>query len=166
MAKELKIENEENREKVIKHLRRADYLFIFLPMVLAAILLIVVPLVWIITEKAGGNSGGPGGFNYSGLVLIAGIFFWAGFCGVYFLLAFVLSLLTRQNGTFRISLASALLLMLIIFFGWIYYLQIPPEIPPDALPDKISEYEKSALRFVEERPVDSKVRKNIKDEKI
>lgn len=117
MAKELKIENEENQEKVIKHLRRADYLFIFLPMVLAAILFIVVPLALIITEKARGNSSEIGGFDLSGLVLIAGAIFWAGFCGVYFLLAFVLSLLTRQNGTFRILLVGIPLLTGIILYG-------------------------------------------------
>lgn len=120
MKRKLKIENEENREKVIKHLRRADYLLVILPMVLAAILFIVVPSVLIFTEKANGNSTGIGGFDFSGLVIIAGVIFWLCFCGVYFLLAFVLSLLTRRNETFRILLIVISLLIATVFGLWLF----------------------------------------------
>ena len=116
MNSELKIEND-GREKVIKHLRRTDYLFIFLPMALAAILFIVVPVALIVTDKASGNSGGIGGFDFSGLVVIAGVIIWAFFCGGYILLAFVLSLLTRRNNSFRVLLIGISFLIGIIIYA-------------------------------------------------
>ena len=71
----------------------------------------------IVTEKASGNSGGIGGFDYSGLVVIAGVIIWAFFCGGYILLAFVLSLLTRQNKSFRVLLVGISFLIGIIIYA-------------------------------------------------
>jgi uncharacterized BrkB/YihY/UPF0761 family membrane protein len=120
MNRELKVEDEENREKVIKHLRRADYLLVILPMVLAGILFFVVPTALIIKEKADGNSAGIGGFDFSGLLIFAGIVFCLIFCVGYGLLALLLSVLTRRNNTFRILLIVISLLTATVFGLWLF----------------------------------------------
>lgn len=87
MKKILSVESDE-REKEIKQSRRRDNLFIFLPIALAAIIFIGVPIFWMIKDKVNGESG-IGGFDLNGLLVIAGMFIWAVFCVVYGLVAFV-----------------------------------------------------------------------------
>jgi hypothetical protein len=70
-------------------------------MLLSGILLIIVPLFWSIIESANSNPTEIGGFNFDGLLIIAGVIFCSVFCGCYGVLALILSLLTRRNITFR-----------------------------------------------------------------
>jgi len=151
MKQELNIEENENQKRVIKKLRPTDWLFIVLPMIFAVILLVVVPIAWSIIMRASGNPTEIGGFNYDGLVIIAGIVLCGIFCAGYFLLAFILSLLTCRNRNFRVLLISGALLLVMIFCGGIYYSLIPPKVNWDEPGNQNSEYwEKSALRFVKE----------------
>lgn len=110
----------ENSEEVSKHLRQADYLLIFLPMVLSAVFLIVVPIIWTVIDHLGGNPTMVGGFDFSGLVIFAGIFFWLIFCGFYGLMAYIFSVSTMQNSTFRIRLATVLFSAVILFLILLY----------------------------------------------
>lgn len=151
MKQELNIEENENQKRVIKKLHPTDWLFIILPMVLIVILTVIVPIVLLISEKARGNRTDLFGFDIIGLVIIAGILFSAFFCGGYFFLAFILSLLTRRNITFRILLTSIPLLAAITFFGYVFYFPAQSDIPSEYPANENSEYwEKSALRFVKE----------------
>ena len=141
-----------NRERVIKHLQGADWLFIVLPIIFAAILLIGVPIAWSIIERTSGNPTEIGGFNFDGLVIIAGIFLCSIFCVGYAISAFILALLARRNRTFRILLISVLLFATAVFGGAIYYLQIPSEAVRNQLFNGNNYYfEKSALRFERNR---------------
>ena len=116
MDQESKIERLGDQAKVIKHLQRADWLFIILPMILSGVLLIIVPLVWSAIERASGKPTEIGGFNFDGLIIIAGIIFCSIFCVCYGVLAFILSLLTRRNITFRILLVGIPLLIVFVFY--------------------------------------------------
>ena len=104
------------QQRVINHLQRADLLFIILPMLLSGILLIIVPIVWSIFERASGNPTEIGGFNFDGLLIIAGIIFCIIFCVGYGLLALILAVLTRDNTIFRILLIVIPLLTAVVFF--------------------------------------------------
>lgn len=116
MNEKLYTEDFEDSENVLKHLRRADYLLIFLPVILAASVLVGVPVYWMVDGHLSGNPTTVGGFDFGGLVIFAGIILWLIFCGVYGLLAFMLSVSTTRNSTFRIRLAVGLLSIVILFF--------------------------------------------------
>jgi hypothetical protein len=118
MNRESKIDENysQNQERVIKHLQRTDWLFIILPMVLSGILLIVVPIIMLASEKIRGNRTDIAGFDFGGLVIIAGIILFLIFCGGYGVFAFILSLLVRRNITFRILLFAVPLLTISILF--------------------------------------------------
>ena len=122
MNQELKIEDGDNQKRVIKHLRLTDYLLVILPMVLAVVLLVIVPIRWSISTRESGNTTEIGGFNYDGYVIIAGIFLCFFFCVGYGLLALILSFQTRHNRTFRIILVGILLSISTIFSVWFFIL--------------------------------------------
>jgi hypothetical protein len=115
----------QTQERVYKHLQKVDWLLLFAPMVLSGILFIIVPLGWSIYERASGHPTEVGGFNFDGLVIIAGIFLSLIFCGGYFALAFILSILTRRNTTFRILLVGVPVLIVSFFCLWAYLNRAP-----------------------------------------
>lgn len=112
----------QNQKRVIQHLQRADFLLVFLPMVLAGIILVVLPTIWTIYVK---ESGAPDISNLIAgpeIYIIGGIFLCFFFCVGYGLLALILSLLTRHNRTFRIILVGILLSISTIFSVWFFIL--------------------------------------------
>ncbi len=115
MKQNEKNEYADGQEKVIRHFHRTDWLFVFVPMVLSFILLVIVPIVWSVSERVSGNPTEIGGFNFDGLVIIAGIILCSVFCAVYGLLALILSVLTRRNNNFRILLILISLFTATIF---------------------------------------------------
>ena len=116
MKQESNIDDFYNQQRVIKHLQRSDWLFIVLPMMLAVVLLVIVPILWSIITRVSGNTTEIGGFNYDGLLIFAGIILFSVFCAGYGFLAFVLSLLTRRNITFRILLVVIPVLAAVGFY--------------------------------------------------
>lgn len=116
----MKRESKNKERKVIYHLHRADYLLIALPTALAAVLLIVFPIVWSVIARASDNTTDIGGFNFDGLIIIAGIILFSIYCIGYGFLAFALSVLTRRNITFRILLAGIPALAAVIFCVWLF----------------------------------------------
>ena len=115
MNQKVQIEDADGQERVIRHFHRTDWCFVVVPMVLSVILLVIIPLIWITFERASGNSTEIGGFNFDGLIIIAGFFLCFIFCAVYGLLALILSILTRRNSIFRIHLIVISLLAAVIF---------------------------------------------------
>ena len=116
MKQNEKIEDADRQEKVIRHFHRTDWLFVIVPMILSFIILVVVPIVWSIFERLSGNPTEIGGFNFDGLVIIAGIIFCIIFCAGYGLLALILAVLTRDNTIFRILLIVIPLVTAVVFF--------------------------------------------------
>lgn len=116
MKQNEKIEDADRQEKVIRHLHRTDWLFVSAPMVLSFILLVIVPIVWSISMRLSGNSTDIGGFNFDGLLIIAGIIFCIIFCAGYGLLALILAVLTRDNAIFRILMIVIPLETAVVFF--------------------------------------------------
>ena len=116
----MKGESKNKERKVIYHLHRADYLLIAVPTALAAVLLIVFPIAWSVIARAGGSATDIGGFNFDGLLIIAGIILFAIYCIGYGFLAFALSMLTRRNVTFRILLAGIPALAVVVFCVWLF----------------------------------------------
>ncbi len=116
MNQESNIDDFYNQQRVIKHLQRVDWLFIILPMVLAVVLMVIFPIVSLVSEKVRGNTTHIGGFDMGGLLIIAGIFLSSTFCVGYGFLAFILSLLTRRNITFRILLVVIPVLATVGFY--------------------------------------------------
>jgi hypothetical protein len=110
------------QERVYKHLQRADWFLLFAPMVLSVGLFVIYPAAMIVYEQANGRPTHIGGFDFSFLVIIAGIVLSAIFCAAYFLLAFVLSLVTRRNRTFRLLLTGISLAVAAALGIWIFTL--------------------------------------------
>ena len=121
MNKASNIEGFYNQQRVIKHLHRADWLFIILPMVLAVVLFIIFPILLLVSEKLRGNRTDLQGFEMGGLLIIAGVFLCSLFCGGYGFLAFILSLLTRRNLTFRILLVVVPILTVFVFYIYLVW---------------------------------------------
>lgn len=120
MSEKFYDENFENNKKASNHLRRADYLLVFLPMIVSAFLLVGVPIIWIATDYLSGNPTAVGGFDFGGLVIFAGIILCLIFCGIYGLLAFILSVSIERNSTFRALLAAISFLVVMLFLVFLF----------------------------------------------
>lgn len=105
MNRELKNEDadNQNRQRVIKHLETADGLLIILPMTAAVILGFAAAF----TERDSSMGMGMG---------LAAIILGFFFCVAYGFLALILSLLTRRNKTYRFLLVGICLLAAAGFF--------------------------------------------------
>jgi hypothetical protein len=90
----------ENQDRVIRHLQLADILSILLSL---AFLPLAVMGIFILNEEPG---------VMEGLAGLAGLIIGFIACGVFAVAAFILSLLTRRNKTFRVCLAVMLIFML------------------------------------------------------
>jgi len=88
------------RKRVFHHLKLADLLLIVLPMAFVVLSLLVLTL----SIKDDSLMMGPA-------IAVASIILSVLFCAVYGSLSLILSLLTRRNITFRVSLAGSLLSM-------------------------------------------------------
>ena len=116
MKQESNIDDFYNQQRVIKHLQRTDWLLVILPMLLIIVLSVIVPILYTIITRVTGNTTEIGGFNFDGLIIIFGIILSSIFCAGYGFLAFILSLLTRRNITFRILLVVIPVLAAVGFY--------------------------------------------------
>lgn len=120
MNQKLNINAAGERKKVILHLQQADYLLIFLPMLLTVILSVVPPVIWLIDDELNGNRTEAGEFDFSGIIITVRVFVCSILILVYAILALILSLLTRRNITFRILLVAISFLSASIFCVWFF----------------------------------------------